>query len=198
MRTLLCVCPPRVESLFPPVLPKSCNQSPLAFKVWFCRNSSFHCQTPSLMWVSEPSLQCVDFCDISVLQIVRHPPSSYGIWFYCDCAPPTISLCLFLCLCMLGIFFGEFQCLPVNDGSAVHCDSGALSRGSESTYFYSSILNPKDHDLIFTLWKSKYLTLVIWNFKIVLNDAFTFHSLFGPGRLFPCGVLGLFVLILSH
>ena len=33
MHTLLCVCPPRVESLFPPVLSKSCNQIPLAFKV---------------------------------------------------------------------------------------------------------------------------------------------------------------------
>ena len=32
--TLLCVlCPPRVESLFPPVLSKSCSQIPLAFKV---------------------------------------------------------------------------------------------------------------------------------------------------------------------
>ena len=30
--TLLCVCPPRVESLFPAVLSKSCNQIPLAFK----------------------------------------------------------------------------------------------------------------------------------------------------------------------
>ena len=30
-----------------------------------------------------------------------------------------------------GILFGEFQCLPVNDCSAVNCDSGALSRGSE-------------------------------------------------------------------
>ena len=33
MRTLLCMCPPRVESLFPPVLLKSCNQILLAFKV---------------------------------------------------------------------------------------------------------------------------------------------------------------------
>ena len=33
MCTLLCVCPPRVESLFPPVLSKSCNQILLAFKV---------------------------------------------------------------------------------------------------------------------------------------------------------------------
>ena len=42
---------------------------------------------------------------------------------------------------MWGIFFGEFQCLPVNDCSAVSCDSGALTRGSERTSFYSAILN---------------------------------------------------------
>ena len=33
MHPLLCVCPPRVESLFLPVLSKSCNQILLAFKV---------------------------------------------------------------------------------------------------------------------------------------------------------------------
>ena len=82
MCTVVCVCPPRVESLFPPVLSKSCNQIPLAFKVWFSRNSSSCCQTPrfgSLTWGSEPSLQWVDFCGISVLPFVCHPPSSYGI-----------------------------------------------------------------------------------------------------------------------
>ena len=122
MRTLLCVCPPRVESLFPPVLSKSCNQNPLAFKVWFSRNSSSCCQTPrlgSLTWGSEPSLQWVDFCGVSVLQFESHPPSSYAIWFYCDYTPPTVSLWLLLCLWMWGIFFGEFQCLPVIDCSAV-------------------------------------------------------------------------------
>ena len=65
MCTLLCVCPPRVESLFPPVLSMSCSQILLAFKVWFSRNSSSHCWTPrsgSLTWGSEPSLQWVDFC----------------------------------------------------------------------------------------------------------------------------------------
>ena len=144
MRPLLCVCPPRVESLFPPVLSKSCNQISLAFNVWFSRNSSSHCRTlrlGSLMWGSEPSLQWVDFCGISVLPFVSHPPSSYGIWFYCDCAPPPISLWLLLCLWMWGISFGEFQYLPVNDCSAVSCDSGALARRSESTSFYSAILH---------------------------------------------------------
>ena len=144
MCTLLCVCLPRVDPLFPPVLSKSCSQIPLAFKAWFSRTSSSHCRTPrlgSLTWGSEPSLQWVDFCGISVLQFVSHPPSSYRIWFYCDCAPPTLSLWLLLCLWMWGIFFGEFQCLPVDDCSAVSCDSGALARRSESTSFYSAILN---------------------------------------------------------
>ena len=142
MRTLLCVYPPRVESLFPPVLSKSCNQIPLAFKVWFSRNSFFHCQTSrlgSLTWGSELSLQWVDFCGISVLQFVSHPFSSYGIWFYCDCTSPAVSLWLLLCLWMWGIFFGEFQCLLVDDCSAGYCDSSALTRGSEHTSFYSAI-----------------------------------------------------------
>ena len=144
MHTLLCVCPPRVESLFPPVFSKSCSQIPLAFKVWFSGNSTSCCWTHmlgSLRWGSDPSLQWVDFCGNIVLQSVSHPPSSYGIWFYCDCAPPTVSLQLLLCLWMWGIFFGEFQCLPVDDCPAVSCDSGALARGSERTSFYSAILN---------------------------------------------------------
>ena len=148
MCTLLCVCPPRVESLFPPFISKFCNQIPLAFKVWFSRNASSHCLTPrlwSLTWGSDPSLEWVDFCGIIALQFVSHPPSSYGIWFHCDCAPPTISLWLLLCLWMWGIFFGEFQRLPVNDFAAVSCDSGALARGSEGTSFYSAILNPAIH-----------------------------------------------------
>ena len=152
MHTLLCVCPPRVESLFPPVLPKSCPQIPLAFEVWFSRNSYFHCQIPRLGGLtcgSEPSLQWVDFCGISVLQFLSHPPSSYGIWLYCDSAPPTISLWLLLCLCMWGTFFGEFQCLPVDDFSAVSCDSSVLERGSESMSFYSAILNESLWNLSF-------------------------------------------------
>ena len=56
------------------------------------------------MWGSEPSLQWVDFCGISVLQFVSRPPSSYGIWFYHDCVLPTISLRLLVCLWVWGIF----------------------------------------------------------------------------------------------
>ena len=135
--------PPRVESLFPPVLSKSCNQIPLWLKAWFSGNSFSLCQTSmlgSLTCGSEPSLQWVDFCGIIVLQFVSLPHSGYGIWLYCDCVPPTVLLQLVLCLWMWGIFFGEFQCLPVDDCSAVSCDSGALASGSESTSFYSAIL----------------------------------------------------------
>ena len=168
MHTLLCVCPLRVESLFLPVLSMSCNQIPLAFEVWFSRNSSSRYQTPrfgSLMWGSEPSLQWVDFCGISVLQFVSHSPSSYGILFYCDCASPTVSFWLLLCLWMWGIFFGEFQCLPVNDCSAISCDSIGLERESESTSFYSIILN-QSLTLVFNLvWK---LCFSIWVFSPLL------------------------------
>ena len=43
---------------------------------------------------------------------------------------------------MWGIFFGEFQCLPIDDCPAASCDSGVLVRGSESTSFYSAVLVP--------------------------------------------------------
>ena len=166
MHTLLCVCPPRVEFLFPPVLSKSCNQILLAFNVWFSRNSSSRCRTPrfgSLMWGSEPSLQWVDFCGISILQFVSHPPSSYGIWFYCDCAPPTVSLRLFLCLWMWGIFFGKFQCLPVDDCSAVSCDSGVLERGSEGMSFYSAIC--------WVYYFEISATAILWFLLVIVIDA---------------------------
>ena len=130
--TTLCVPSRSGVSVSPSPVEVSCSQIPLAFKVWFSRNSSSYCQTPrfeSLTWGSEPSLQWVDFCGISVLQFVSHPPSSYRIRFYCDCAPPTVSLWLLLCLWMWGIFFGGCQCLPVDDCSTVSCDSGALARG---------------------------------------------------------------------
>ena len=59
---------------------------------------------------------------------------------------------------MWGIFFGEFQCLPVDDCPAASCDSGVLARGSESTTFYSAILVPL-YSSIFKKWKEKNLTL---------------------------------------
>ena len=59
----------------------------------------------SLKWSSEPSQQWENFFGLIVLQFLSHPPSGYEISFYHDCAPPTILLCLLLCLWMWGIFF---------------------------------------------------------------------------------------------
>ena len=144
MRTLLCVYPTRVEPLFPPGLLKSYSQIPLAFNVWFSGNSSSCCWSPrlgSLTWGSEPSLQWVDFCGISVLQFLSHPPSGYGIWFYCDCAPPTISLWLLLCLWLwisLLVSSSAFLLMIVQQLFVI---PDALAGGSECVSFYSAILN---------------------------------------------------------
>ena len=90
-----CLCPPRVESLFPLVLWKCYNQSPLAFKVRFPGDPQLLYQIPrlgSLMWGSELSQQWENFLSITVLQFVGCPTGGYGIWFYRDCTLPTISL----------------------------------------------------------------------------------------------------------
>ena len=164
MCTLLCVCPPRVESPFPSVLSKSCNQILLAFKVLFSRNSSSLCRTPrlgSLTWGSEPSLQWVDFCGVTVLRFVSHPPSSYGMWFYCDCAPPTVSFWLLHCLSLdvgyhlwvsSGVFLSmivqQLVVIPVLLQEGVReCPSTLVS--SLVIFFFSfSVLNVPSHSLL--------------------------------------------------
>ena len=63
------LCPPRLESLFPPVLWKSCHQILLAFKFRFPGDSQPLCQIHrlgSLTWSSEPSQQCKNFFGITV------------------------------------------------------------------------------------------------------------------------------------
>ena len=63
MQSFVCALP-RLESLFPPVLWKSCNQIPLAFKVWYPGDSQSLYQIPrlgSLTWGSEPSQQQENF-----------------------------------------------------------------------------------------------------------------------------------------
>ena len=95
----LCV-PSGVKFLFPPVLWKSCNQIPLAFKARLSGDSSSHFWTPSLgilMWGSELSLQLENFWGTIVLQSVVHPPSRYETWFYHKCTLHAISPWLLLC-----------------------------------------------------------------------------------------------------
>ena len=138
MRTLLCVSPPRVESLFPPVLSKSCSHIPLAFKIWFSRNSSSHCRTPRLGLRSFTAVggllwyKCSPVCESPTQQLW----DLILLWLR-----PSYRLIVAFPLSLdVGYLFCELQCLPVDDCSAVSCDSGSLSRGSESTSFYSAIL----------------------------------------------------------
>ena len=78
-----CLCPARLESLFPPVLWKSCNQIPLAFKVRSPGDSQSLFQIPrlgTLRWGSEPVQQWENFFGIIIiLQFRSHPPDGYGI-----------------------------------------------------------------------------------------------------------------------
>ena len=55
--------------------------------------------------------------------------------------PFLLSHCGFSFVFGCGVsVFSEFQCVPVDDCSAVSFDSGALARGSECTSFYFAIL----------------------------------------------------------
>ena len=95
------------------------------------------------MWGSESSQQWENFFGIIVFQFVGHPPGRYGICFYCDCAPLTTFLWLVLCLCTWAMFFGGFQCPPIDGCSTPSCDFGALTGADELISFSSDILNQK-------------------------------------------------------
>ena len=85
---------PSKTGIFPPVLWKSYNQIPLAFKVRFPGDSQSLCWIPrlgSLTWGSEISQQWENFFAISVLQFVGHPPS--GLWdLILSCSHPSYHL----------------------------------------------------------------------------------------------------------
>ena len=66
---------------------------------------------------------------------------------------------------MCGIFFGEFQCLPVDDYSAVSCDSSALTRGSETVKALQSWTTfPEDSTAVTERWGGGTILLItsIW------------------------------------
>ena len=102
------LCHSRVESLFLPVLLKSCNQILLACKVRFPGDSqslTWISKLGKLTWGSEPSQQGENLFGISILQFCGHPLREYWIWFYNYCTPPTIWL--WLLLWIWGICFGS-------------------------------------------------------------------------------------------
>ena len=104
-------------------------------KVRFPGDSQFLCwilKLGSLMWGLKPSQQCANFLGIIVLQFVSCPTTGYGIWFYCDWVPPTISLQLLLCPWMWAILVWWGTASSVNGCSTASCDCGILM-GEETT-----------------------------------------------------------------
>ena len=102
-----CLCPPKLESLLPPVLWKSYNQILLALEARFPWDSQSVCQIPrlgSLTWCSEPSQQCKKFFSITVLQSVSHPPASMGFDFIMI-VPLLPSCCSFFFAFGRGVSF---------------------------------------------------------------------------------------------
>ena len=104
-------------------------------KVRFPGDSQFLCwilKLGSLMWGLKPLQQCANFLGIIVLQFVSCPTIGYGIWFYCDWVPPTISLQLLLCPWMWALLVWWGTTSSVNGCSTASCDCGVLM-GEETT-----------------------------------------------------------------
>ena len=123
------VCAHQEWNLFHPVLWKSCNQIPLAFKVWFPEDSQSLCQIPrlgSLMWGLRTFETVGELLWYYHSPVVSCRPSGYGIWFYHDCTPPTVLLRLLLYLWMWGIFFWWIQHPPVVGHSTTSCPEFSL------------------------------------------------------------------------
>ena len=149
MHTKFCLCPPRLESLFLPVLWKCFNQILMAFNVRFPGYSQSLCKIPrmgSLALGLEPQ-QLHKLFGIIVLQFVSNPLCGYMIWFYLDCAPSTISLSLVLCLWMWDIFFLVFSSILLFNSCGFDVLTGGVELLLWSTpqemCFYSDILNHK-------------------------------------------------------
>ena len=106
--TKFCLCPPRLESQFPPVLWKSYNQIPPALKTRFPGDFQFLywiSRLGSLTWGSEPSELWENLFCIIAFQSLGPPLGGYGIWFFCDCTPLLPSRCSFFFVFGHGVSF---------------------------------------------------------------------------------------------
>ena len=107
-----CVCPPRVESLFTPVLWHLSAQAPLAFRAKCSVGSFSKCQTlrlGNLTWCSVLSLLWGEPLRFSYLPVCGLPTQQVWDCFYHESTPPSVSMWLLLCVWVEGIFFGSFQ-----------------------------------------------------------------------------------------
>ena len=147
VRARFCLCPPRVGAWSP----QACG-SPVMKSHWPSRSHFLRIPSPfarSPCWEAwpgglEPSQQWENFFGLTVLQFVSCPCGRCEIWFYHPCAPPTISLWLFLCFWIWGI---SFCWVPAS--STASCDFGALAGGDELISFFRTIVNWKPPKFVF-------------------------------------------------
>ena len=132
-----------------PIIKSLCPSKPW---IWLWSSQSL-CRIPrlgSLMWGSEPSQQLENFA-ITVLPFVRHSSGRYGIWFYHDCAPPTISLWHHLYLWLRGVFFWWVPASSRRGRASCSFAILVFSQEEMSTSFYFAILNRKS--VVYDLFK---------------------------------------------
>ena len=136
-----CLCPPRLESLFPQVPWKSYNQIPLAFKIRFPGDSQSLCH---MAWHGVQNLHNRRGTSLVSLFSRFWVTHTVGMGFYFIVIHPSYCLAVASSLSLnVRYFFGGFQCSPVNGCSTASCNFGALAGGDECTSFYSAILNQK-------------------------------------------------------
>ena len=194
------VCALQDWSLFPPVLWKSYNQTPLA-----SRSDSPGIPSPfvgSLGWEAWRGVQDLHHSGRTSLVLF----SSLWVTHLADTGLEFIMIvpllrycCSFFFVFGCGVsFFDGFQHPPIDGCSTVSCDFGALTGGDKCTSFYSVILNqepPITSLMLFALysvpciwsrlgyyrcWKCRTIKDIFVNFIVVLGSNLWEFYLSGP------------------
>ena len=149
-----CLCPPRQESLFPPVLCKSYNQIPLVFKARFPGDFQTLFLVPRLgsgVLNLHTSVRMSLVLAFSSLWVTHLEGMEFD---FIMIVPLLMSCCSFFFVFGHGVsFFGGFQHPPVNGCLRPGYNFGALTGGDEHTS-YSTVL----------IWKPLY-----WNYEEQIN-----------------------------
>ena len=145
-----CLCPPRLESLFPSVLWKAYNQIPLALKARSLGIPSPFVGSPGWeTWCGVQNLHSSARTSLVLLFSNLWVTHLAGMGFDLIMIVPFLPSCcgfFFVFACELSSF--GFQHPPVNGCSTASCNFGSLPGGEERTSFYSAILN-RMHGYVF-------------------------------------------------
>ena len=140
-----CLCPPRLEPLFPSVLWKAYNQVLLALKARFPGDSQSLCCVPD--WESCHGVQNIHSSVRMSLVVlfsslwVTHP---VGMKFdFIVIAPLLPSRCSFFFVFGCGVFFWWVPGSSCHGCPTASCNFGAFAGGHEGKPFYSAILKQK-------------------------------------------------------